>query len=200
MQCNDGRSRALLMDRRLCDLPVHSLGGSHRRHDGRSRLVRVDTIPNLPCAPTAPRTAGHEICDTLPETSSRSPRAARLRELRGISRMTSSSGGPRPAARRDRQRPPARQGQEVVLADRPRVSAPPRGRQRVLQRASRELGHHLGHQALHLLGLVEDRVEQDQFRARLCHLAQTSHAGVGWPVDGDGLQAGQLEERVEAVQ
>src|SRR6267142_6574422 len=70
----------------------------------------------------------------------------------------------------------------------------------VLQRASRELGHDLGHQALHLLGLVEDRVEQDQFRARLCHLAQTSHAGVGWPVDGEGLQAAQLEERVEAVQ
>src|SRR5260370_42506076 len=41
---------------------------------------------------------------------------------------------------------------------------------------------------------------RDGPRGRLCHLAQTSHAGVGWPVDGDGLQAAQLEERVEAVQ
>src|SRR2546422_11510049 len=58
----------------------------------------------------------------------------------------------------------------------PRETCPPA--------ASRELGHHLGHQTLHLLNLVEDRVEQDQLCARLCHLAQTSHAGVGWPVGG----------------
>src|SRR6267142_5655787 len=70
----------------------------------------------------------------------------------------------------------------------------------VLQRALRELGHHLGHQALHLLGLVEDRVEQNQLSAGPCDVAQTLHAGVGRPVDRDGLQAAQLEEWVEAVQ
>src|SRR4029450_13903039 len=65
---------------------------------------------------------------------------------------------------------------------------------------SRELRHHLRHQTLHLLDLVEDRVEQDQLRASLCHLAQTSHARVGWPVNRERLQVARLEERVEAVQ
>src|SRR5262245_767501 len=54
--------------------------------------------------------------------------------------------------------------------------------------ASRELGHHLGHQALHLLGLLEDWIEQNQLRPGLRHLAQTSHAGGGWPVDRKCLQ------------
>src|SRR5262249_6227505 len=34
----------------------------------------------------------------------------------------------------------------------------------------------------------------------LCHLAQPSHAGVGWPVDRERLQVARLEERVEALQ
>src|SRR5438445_11102831 len=65
---------------------------------------------------------------------------------------------------------------------------------------SSELGHHLGHQTLHLLGVVEHRVEQDLLRTGLCHLARTLRAG-GWrPVARNRLQAVQLEERVEAVQ
>ena len=73
-------------------------------------------------------------------------------------------------------------------------------RRRVPPAASRKLGHHLGHQTFHLLGLVEDRVEQDQLRARPCHLVQTSHAGIGWPVDRERLQVAQLGERVEELQ
>src|SRR5262245_52982102 len=66
-------------------------------------------------------------------------------------------------------------------------------------RRSRELGNHLGHEALHLLDLVEDWIEQDQLRPGLCDLAQTSHASVRWPVDRERLQVAQLKERIEAL-
>ena len=79
-------------------------------------------------------------------------------------------------------------------------SSPRRPHRTFRPAALRELRHHFGHQALHLLSLVEDLTEQDQRRPDLCHLAQTSHAGVGWSVDRERLQLAQLEERVEAVQ
>src|SRR5438445_525997 len=45
-----------------------------------------------------------------------------------------------------------------------------------------------------------DEIDRIAGEIRPSHLAQTSHAGVGWPVDRERLQLAQLEERVEAVQ
>src|SRR5262245_5091194 len=53
---------------------------------------------------------------------------------------------------------------------------------------------------LHLLGLVEQWVEQDQLSARVRHLTQAAYAGVGWTVNRDRLQASQPEVRIESVQ
>src|SRR5207245_9165097 len=66
--------------------------------------------------------------------------------------------------------------------------------------ASRELGYDLGHQTLHLLGFVEDWSEEEQLRPGLCHLAQTSHARIGRPVDRERLEVVRLKERIEALQ
>src|SRR6266571_5762870 len=63
-----------------------------------------------------------------------------------------------------------------------------------------ELGHDFGGQALDLLGLAGERVEQDRPGARLRHLAQPLRARVRRAEDRDGGEVGEREVPVELLQ
>src|ERR1700730_9311000 len=66
--------------------------------------------------------------------------------------------------------------------------------------ASRELRHYLRGQALHLPGVVEERVEQDQLSARGRDVAHPAYAGVGRSRDRHRGQVPSAEEPVEPAE
>src|SRR5260370_9359888 len=87
--------------------------------------------------------------------------------------------------------------------DAPVTGHPPQARQHraaAAGTASRELRHYLRGQALHLLGFIEERVEQDQLGAGRRDVAQAAHAGVRRSRDGHRGQVPGAEEPVEPAE
>src|SRR5262245_23552203 len=78
--------------------------------------------------------------------------------------------------------------------------APPDARVTRGLAASGQPRHYRGGQALHLPGLVEERVEQDHPGARVRHLAQPARAGVGRPPYRYRGQVRGAEEPVDPVE
>ena len=63
-----------------------------------------------------------------------------------------------------------------------------------------ELRHHIGRQALHLLQIVEQRVEDKELCPGGCHLAQRFYAFLSSPGRSEGIDVRQPEVSIQSLQ